>query len=56
MSTPTVICGSAFRIEIAPDLRPRECFFLCGQEKFLVAIHLKFKDSKAYAHQSAQCG
>jgi chemotaxis protein CheX len=56
MSTPTVICGSAFRIEIAPDLRPRECFFLCGKEKFLVAIHLKFKDSKAYAHQSAQCG
>jgi chemotaxis protein CheX len=56
MTTPAVIRGSAFRIETAPDLRPRECFFLCGLEKFLVAVHLKFNDSKAYAHQSAQCG
>jgi chemotaxis protein CheX len=56
MSIPAVIRGSAFRIETAPDLRPRECFFLCGQEKFLVAVQLKFNDSKAYAHQSAQCG
>jgi len=56
MSTPTVIRGSAFRIETAPDLRPRECFFLGGQEKFLVAVHLKFKDSKPYDPQSTQCG
>jgi CheY-specific phosphatase CheX len=56
MSTPTIIRGSAFRIETAPELRPREFFFLCGQEKFLAAVHLKFKDSKDYDPQSAQCG
>jgi chemotaxis protein CheX len=56
MSTPAIIRGAAFRIETAPELRPCECFFLCGQETFLVVVHLKFKDSKAYAHQSAQCG
>jgi CheY-specific phosphatase CheX len=53
MSTPAIIRGLAFRIETAPDLLPCECFFLCGQEKFLVAVHLKFKDPQAYAHQSA---
>jgi chemotaxis protein CheX len=56
MSTPTVIRGSSFRIETAPDAHPRECFFLCGQEKFLVAVHLKFNDCKAYDPQSAQRG
>jgi len=53
MTTPTIIRGSAFSIETAPELRPREMFFLSGREKFLVAVHLKFKDAKAYDPQSS---
>jgi|ERR1700722_574001 len=53
MSTPTIIRASAFRIDAAPELRPRECFFVCGQEKFLVEVQLKFNDSKAYDPQSS---
>jgi chemotaxis protein CheX len=53
MTTPSIIRGSAFHIETAPELRPRELFFLCGQEKFRVAVHLKFSDSKAYDTQSS---
>jgi len=53
MSTPTIIRASAFRIDAAHELRPRECLFVCGQEKFLVAVQLKFNDSKAYDSQSS---
>jgi len=42
VSTPAIIRGTAFDIEPMPDVE-RECMvFDCGDDRFLIEIHIKF--------------
>jgi chemotaxis protein CheX len=42
VSTPAIIRGTAFDIESMPDVQRELLVFNCGEDRFIVEVHIKF--------------